>query len=785
MISIRLIFRNMLKNRLYLAINITGLSIAFAISSFILLYTIREISFDTVFKNRSRIYRLLTIKEGFNWTEPSISYPLCNKIKSDIPGVEAATVLRRFRSLSAIINNETTVIRSSYASTSDYFRIFTPAVISGDINLFLTQPFSAVITESLSERLFGRYLSPGEKIDLLISGEPVTLEIAGVIADFPETTSLRPELILPAEMLRYEFKAGSFFEDWMDRWEKDIFTGYVMAERSAAGNDITRRINLLADNLPDGFDYSFSLQPLTRVHLYSGSLVNDSRGGDIKLVTLFISVGALILLIAIFNYLLLSIGASVRRGNEIGVRKIFGAATRNIRVQILAESVTVSLFSLPPAYLLLLLFRGRVEDLFNVKMGITGGYNILLTVAVIILVIITGIASGSYLAYRLGGVSPLRILNLRRREKSGGALFRVLVTLQIIIFVTLLSCSWVMLRQIRFSRDMDPGFDSGSLLCVEFPSGMTNNYEILREKLLKRPVFYDITFGNILPPTRSAALTILKPDNGGEDIRVEGVSSDFSFLGTLGLEVIKGRPFNPLISSDSASFMINETLAGMLHYGEPGGQERWGKTEIIGVFRDFRLHSSKENIEPMTLSICEAKYLSSMIVRYNEESYEEAYKFIEETFSEYDPLYLSIRTFREAAEAMYGREARVGAIVIVFGIVALFLALLGVFGLSLFLSNERRYDTALYKVFGATGTEVVTKYTLGWLLFVFAGNLISIPLVIIIMNRWLEQFSVRVEMGPGMFIIALILSSAIFTLTTVINTSRLAGTDPVDNLRDV
>ena len=185
----------------------------------------------------------------------------------------------------------------------------------------------------------------------------------------------------------------------------------------------------------------------------------------------------------------------------------------------------------------------------------------------------------------------------------------------------------------------------------------------------------------------------------------------------------------------------------------------------------------------MTLNIAKIIYISRLLVRSAPGTGAEVSDFIRETFADYNPMYFEVASYEDIMKSMYSEEARFGIIVMVFGIVALIVAMLGVFGLSLFLSNELRFDTAIYRVFGASGRDIINQNTWRYMIYVGLGNIISIPLVVIFMNRWLQQFAFRVSIGPLVFVVAFLLSAIVFVATTSINTRRLANINPVDNIR--
>lgn len=783
MLSFKLSVRNILRTRIYVILNLLGLSIAFSISIFILSFVIREVSFNRSFDNYKRIARPLTIKRQFGWTEPSVSYPLHLRLKDDIPGIEAAAIFRSVRSLNIINGEESIRVRNGYLTTPQILTIFTPEFIYADTVRFGRDPRSILISETLATILFGNIPDPGTVIESTIGGSKESFTIDGVYKDFPVTSAFRPEIMASFDLMKYEFPEGSFFHDFWDHWHMDIFREYVLLEKSADPESVSDRLGNLVADLPENLDYEFTLQPLSKVHLFSSGFANDGGRGDIKFVLLFSAVAVLILVIAISNYIILSIGSSSRRMPEIAIRKIHGAKAAAVRRSVLLESVLICLISLPLAFIISRLSGNAVTQLFNINMELTGPGSFILILLVLLLILFTGIISGSYLAAKLGNTTPLFAVRRSYEKGKGKLLYKTLITIQIIIFVTLLSAALVVLRQINFSKNHDPGFNTDNLIMAYFPSGIVTDFGSFKYELLKSPNIEGVTFGGLLPPTGSSMVTVIRQAEGGEDIRVEGITADFDFINTLGTEIIAGRDFNPDLATDSSATIINQTLARRIGANADNLREIQSPQNVIGIIKDLQVHSVREEIGPMTLQISNPKYISTALIRIYPGTEKTAVEFLGSVFSEYNFSSFSISSYDEIMKGMYGKEARLGYIVMIFGLIALIVALLGVFGLSLFLSNEKRFDTAVFKVFGASARDVVRTNTWRYLAYVGLGNIIAIPLVVIIMNRWLQQFAYKTGISPMIFIITFFLSAIVFLATTFFNTRRLANINPVDNLR--
>lgn len=783
MINFRLSLRNILRSKTYLILNLIGLSIAFSVSFFIMSYIIREAVYNRNFDNYDRIVRPLTVKNQFGWTEPSVSYPLHLKLKNDIPGIEAAAIFRSIGSVRLQTGESSIRMRNGYSASSEILKILSPDFIFRTKDRFGEDPYSILISEGLAYKLFGNIPEPGSSLKASVNGKELIFTVDGVYKDFPATSSYKPELLASFDLMGYVFPEGSHFANFRDKWHMDVFRELVLLEESADFISVNERVAGLAEDVPYEIGYEFALQPMSKIHLHSSGLVNDGKKGDIKMVLLFAAVGLLILIIAISNYVILSIGSSSRRIPEISTRKIFGAKSFSVRAFILLESVLICMVSLPIAYLIYRIAFTGVEQLFNINMELTQINKLLVMLFVFFLALTTGLVSGSYLAGSLGRTSPIAFIKRFSSKTGGKLLYKSLVTVQIVIFVSLLSSSFIVLNQINYSKNHDPGFKSENLVKASFPSGLIKDFNSFRHELKKNPNIEELTFGGLLPPTVNAMVTIVKPMEGGEGIRVEGISADYNFIEVTRAEIIAGRDFNPELASDSSATIINETLAHRLGVNGYNINELTSPRNVIGIMKDIQIHSVREDIRPMTLRISKGRYISSMLARVIPGAEQSVKKTITSAFSKFDPAFLEVSAYDQIVKNMYGEEARLGTIVIVFGIIALIVAMLGVFGLSLFLSGEFVFDIAIMRVMGASGRSIIIMNTLKYLLFVIVGNVISIPLVIIIMNGWLQQFAFRVTITPWIFIAAFLLSSAIFILTTLSNTIRLANINPVDNLR--
>ena len=464
MIEIRLIIRSIIRNKSSFIINVIGLSVSFAISLIILSYLTREFSYDRSITNLKRISRVITTREVRGWKEPNISYPMHNKIINDIPGIEAAAIIRDFSSLSITLHENNINVESGYGTTNDYFKVFTPKVILGNQEQFLSDPYSTVLTRSFAEKVYGKIPGIGTELEVNLRGEQLILHVSGIIEDFPETTTIRPEMLLSFTLMRYEFKEGTLMGDFWDRWDQNLFEEYILIEKTSYQKDIANRISLLEKSLPENIDCLFSLQPLCKVHLYSSGLVNTIKGGDIKLARLSILIGLLVLLLATTNFIILSIATIPRKTYQAAIQKIYGSIPFRIVMNIISESLIICIFSVLVAFLLMKVSAGKIEELFGISLGIISNKVFVYIVLVGLLVLCISIISGFYISRRVNNISPKDAIAIRTNSKKGNTFYKILIITQITIFVSLLSSSLLVNNQIRYSLKSDPGYNSKDLI---------------------------------------------------------------------------------------------------------------------------------------------------------------------------------------------------------------------------------------------------------------------------------------------------------------------------------
>lgn len=784
-LNLKLAFRNLTRNRLYFFFNLAGLSMALAIAYLVTSFALQEYSYDKNYENIKRIGRLVIEKPDFEWSEPRSSWPIYEYIKTKLPGIEKNCVTINLRGGGILREGKENLTLSSAMCTNPaYFDIFTPTFLAGNPETALSDPQSIVLTKSLAEKLGVGLDEIGKTLQFVTRGTgEIGVKVSGIIEDLPKTTTVYAESILPLNIYFRSMSNNPYYNDIRTNYHKDFFRGYILLSENSSFEAMEENLAGLQQALHPEINQHYHIQKLSDAYMHSDHLVNAGRKGDIKLVRIFLLTGLLVLIIAISNYIILSVGASIRRTSEIGVKKTFGARSNMIRTNILSESILISLLVLPLAFALADQGAAAVEKAFGLAMGLNPGQSFWLSMLILLITILTGVVSGLYLSQVLSRISPLDLLNAKAQKRNRLLLQRGLIGVQLLIFAILISSAQIVFKQLKYARDIDKGYSTDHLITGSFFSIETEDFEGLRSELLRSPAIEDVCFGGLLPPSQSFMTSRLTPIGSEQTIEVESISADFRFFDIMDFTLLQGRQLDPSFGSDSGNIMVNETFVKDMNIEDPVGHVIEDYGTIVGVTKDFFLHSIHKQISPMAIHIAKNRHMGETLIKYREGMEDEALAYSKKIFQQYRPSYLRLRTFPEAIDAMYGKEIRFGRISIYLTIFTFIIAVMGLFGMSLFLSNERRFETAVRKTQGAQTGELIRKMSLSYWKILLISNLISVPLIWYLMSEWLNGFAYHIGIPVMAFLISFLVSVLIVLVTTIWNTARLSRINPAANLR--
>ena len=543
--------------------------------------------------------------------------------------------------------------------------------------------------------------------------------------------------------------------------------------------------------LEKGGAYGFYLQPLTGIHFASDVDLHLEPGGNMKTIYLLAGIVVFIIVIACINFMNLSTARYSGRAKEVGVRKSLGSTTGRLRTQFLTESVLYTLLSLLLAQVILILILPQFNILSGKLLNVKALFNFYYISAIICLVVITGIIAGSYPAFYLTSFKPVE--TLRGKLKAGiksKRIRQILVIFQFTMSTGLIICTLLIYKQLQYIQNKDLGFDKNNLIVLKNAGSLGTNKNAFKEELLKMSEVEDASICNLVPPDASHS-DMFRPV--GEDIQERGSNyciADENLMSTLKLTMVDGRFFSKEFTSDVNGVVINEAAARLFGFDHPVGekiQTFWKENnldtrEIIGVVKDYNFQSPQEEIT--SLLIFQGKEGDNIVVRLTSGDINNKINLIKskwKSFPEsgsFDYSFIS-----DDFNAKFRKEQQLGRIFLVFTLLAIVIASLGLLGLASFTAEQRSKEIGIRKAMGASSGGIIKLLSMEYLNLIFVSFFIATLLSYIIINWWLNNFAYKTDIGVLSFIAGGIISVLIAILSVGYQSLKAASRNPVDSLK--
>lgn len=791
---IKIAFRNLFKQKVYSSINIFGLAVGLACFILILLFVQHELSYDRFYENADSIYRVVQQQPGNNFLESDYyavtPAPLATTLVDEFYEVTDATTIKDQSALLSL-NNQHFWEKGLWAD-ADFFDVFAFPLLRGNPKTVLDTPNSIVLTESLAQKIFGNQDPIGQT---LLYQEQDLYSVTGLIADIPLNSSFTFTFITSIQS-QDDYAQNLAENQWHNNW---WYTFFVLAN----GTDDAQfqvKLQTLADthlyaggeNEIDNNRTQYLTQPLTDIHL--GRQFNNDMGskGNITYMYLFLVIAFVILLLACVNYINLAVARSIRRGREVGMRKIVGAKRHQLIYQFLGESVLMALLAFGLALvmtdLLLPIFGHLVER--PIQMDFSG--NGLLLPGLLVLVVLVGLLSGSYPAFLMASLRPVQVLVGKGDRRAGHfRLQRLLIVGQYAVSIALVVGSFVVYQQMQYVQHKDVGYDREHVVSVRVnDEAVRENYSAIREEWLRDPQIIATTYSVHLPIEIESRAEISGWEGSSEDDRLTAYinNSGYDFLDVFGMELAAGRSFEREMTMDvTSASLINETAARSLgwtpeeaigkHFMADGDEKI-----IIGVLKDFHMHSMHMRIMPLVI-VFDPNFMGYISAKVRPENLSGTLALFEQTIKQFTPYPFEYQFLDDRFDQLYKRELRLGETFGFFTILALLIASLGLFGLAAYAAEQRTKEIGVRKVLGATVANIVTLLSKDFLKLVLIGFVIAIPIAWYAMTQWLQDFAYRIEIGPGVFLLAGLVAVLIALATVSWLSVRAAVANPVNSLR--
>jgi putative ABC transport system permease protein len=796
-------WRSLRKNKTFNILNITGLSIGVACSLLIGIYVLDELSFDRFNTQASLIYRIdEQVKFGdFNYNGAEVPAIMAPTFAKDFKQIDHYT---RFKSSPGVVirkgNENIREDRVVYADSS-LFDVFTLVMIAGNKKTALKEPHSLVITESAAIKYFNSLDILGKTV--LVDGT-TNYKITGIIKDIPRQSHFNFDLFMPVSELQSS-------QD--DSWVNFNFQTYLLLK---PGTDIRQFENQLnrafeqylspqyktvLNTSEDDFKKAgnfikCSLMPLTDIHLYSHLADELGINGSIRYVYIFSAIAIFILLIACINFMNLSTASSANRAKEVGVRKVLGGLKNNLIAQFLTESLVACFLS----FAIAIAIAALLLPFFNQLAGKQIPRSVLLSPSILscilLLLILVSLISGSYPAFFLSSFQPIKVLKGSLSMGFKGSVLRnTLVVLQFTISVILMIGTLVIYNQIRYIRDKDLGFNKEQVLILQNTSALDKNTKAFTDELLKMPGVKNVTSSGYLPITGSRngqAITTVPQFDGKNFTLMQGWPVDERYIPTFEIQLKRGRNFSAQYPTDSTAVIINETAAKLFGGTDPVNKKLYMITNlstgklatynIIGVIKDFNFNSLRDQVAPLVLNLQQDN--SGMAVRINTRDTPDLLNEIKDRWkSMVTSQPFSYSFLDEEFNKQYSADQRTGKIFLVFSILAILIACLGLFGLVTFAAEQRVKEIGIRKILGAGITNIFGLLSKDFIKLLVLSICIASPVAWLAMNKWLQDFAYRISIGWWMFVAIGAICLLIALVTISIQAIKAAVANPVNSLR--
>ena len=761
-------WRNLLKNKIYSFINITGLAIGLASFLLIALYILDELSFDRYNEKADRIYRINSDIRlgGGDLHLPVTSDMMGQLLIKDYPSIEQYT--RIYNSSGSKLIKKDNVFINEYNVAhvdSTFFDVFSLPAISGNTRTALNEPNTVVISESTARKYFGKTEVIGKTIETQDEKNPL-YKITAVIRDIPSNSHFHFDFLFSMKNANYEWgeitshnfhtylllKKGADYKQLEKNFDQYIDKYVLPSVRQFI------KINSMDEFKKAGNRLEYSLIPLTKIHLYSNRSFELSPSGNIQYAYIFGAVALFILLIACINFMNLTTARSSNRAKEVGIRKVLGTERRFLIFQFLTESTLMAVLSLILALLVAYLVLPLFNEVASKSMAFGSLFSSRILPLIVILPILVGLLAGSYPAFFLSAFRPIEVLKGKLKLGSNSTGLRsVLVIFQFATSIILIVGTLVIYKQLNYIQSKDLGYNKEQVLTIQNTYVLGDQAKAFKNSILQMNGVQSGTLSSYLPVTNSSRTDNTYFKDATLDIKngldMQSWQVDYDYFKTLGMHIIKGRRFSPDFGGDSTAVVINETTARLLGYDDPvgkkiyqnGDQNKLVTYTIIGEVKNFNFESLKQGIGPLSFFLGRRSAMASFKV--NTTDIKGLIGKIETLWKQMSPSMPFNYTFLdESFHEMYASEQRVGKIAMIFSTLAILIACLGLFGLATFIAEQRTREIGIRKVLGASVQGIVRLLSKDFLKLVAISFVLAAPLSWWVMNQWLNDFAYRIQL---------------------------------------
>jgi putative ABC transport system permease protein len=783
----KIAWRNLYKQKAFSLIHILGLTMGITVCLMIFLYIMNEFSVDRFHKQGNNIYRVM---RGFDPAKPRVPYlsgpyapALLNDYPQDIKMAVRVSPQNNLVSFGEKAFNE----KKIYAVDAGFFKLFTFPLITGDRATALDNPNSVVLTETTAKKYFGSVANAMGKI--VQFDKQLNLKVTGVAKDVPSNSHLDFDLVMPIS----NYTKNPNFNVWINN---GLFVYVLLNEHSSQAALETRFTQFMdkymgKDMAKFGAKFDLKLTPLNDIYFEQYSAFDNVKHGDKTVVFIFISIAALIMLIACINFMNLATIRAVERSKEVGMRKVMGALRNHLIWQFIGESLMLALISCALSIGLLLMLMPYYNQLLGYDLTISwNSPPIWLFLFGVIMVV--GFLAGSYPAIFMSAFSPIQALKVKLKLGEGGSIFRQsLVVFQFAISVLLIIGTIVIVNQMRYIKSKSLGYDKEQTLVIKIDNNDIYDHRHTFKDELQNS-------GNV------SSVSLMSGEPGGfydmHAFDAEGQQAifksrtefaDFEYVKTLGLKIIAGRDFSPQFATDTTNaVLINRTAAKELGFSPNQAIGRWIKNRgrddkrraVVGVVEDFNFLSLKENMDALVISPSEDRRV--IVIKLKPGNIPASVAAVKNAYAKVAPVYPFEYAFLDQKfDTTYKTDIRQQTMLTIFSGLAIFIACLGLFGLASFTAAKRTKEIGVRKVLGSSVQSILVLISKDLLKPVLLATVIAMPVGYYCMEKWLQSFAYKTPLHWWIFVLAAVLTFVIALFTISFQSLKAALMNPIRSLR--
>ncbi len=784
--------RHLRANKINTLINIAGLILGLGIVSVVIVYVLNELGYNSSFKNSGNIYRVLNYNSADNTTWANTPFIIGENLPKEFEEVDKCVHIYNIGNIEIKKDNDFIHEPKITCAESSFFDVFGGSLLEGSLSGFDQTDDKVLISRELSQKYFGNENPLGKLLILRYLGKEYPMEITAVFNDIPQNSTIKASLIAGINFGLHHLAANLIStsdqkpdeRELRESWKNGLFfTNFLLLKKGAAVDEFEKKLHQSGIYHSTANDkLSLSLQPLTDIYFGSGKIIDNNGGdmGNMPMLNILGSIGILILIIACINYLNLTSAQTMTQTKALAVRKISGASRKSLITQMIMESVIVSLIALPFALQLAQISLPLISQLLGKSYQLTLNYRSLISIGIMVLItLLTGALSGLLVSLKITSFSLTE--SIKGHNMSLGKrhnIRMIMIIFQISVFIILIAIMLLVQKQVDYTFSKDLGFTKEGL--IRIPVG-DHNYELFRQEIRKNPNILDVSGGLWLPPDIGKMnISIPKVDEPEKIVSVNGLFVDYHFARTMGLKLLRGTDFDE--TKNNSGVIVNESAIKTLGLKEVIGQQIAFGT-VIGVVSDFNMYSIHEAINPMIIGL-NPSMCREIAIRMNTQNMQQTIAFLKDSWKiTGGTTPFEFEFTNDVLKKLYQSDIRFSKTIGLMAIIAILIASLGLFGLSLLISQQKTKEIGIRRINGAKVLEVMVMLNQDFLKWVAVAFIIACPVAWYAMDKWLQNFAYKTELSWWIFVLAGVTALGITLLTVIWQTWRAATRNPVEALR--